>query len=106
MAILYSAADLLLHTAPIDNLPNTVAESLRCGTPVAAFRTGGIPEMIVENKTGWLVDEHNDDHMLALLADTPPLQSSVNDIQGFSEELFSEERAVTSYISLFESIRR
>ena len=106
MAILYSAADLLLHTAPIDNLPNTVAESLRCGTPVAAFRAGGIPEMIEEKKTGWLVDEHKAEHMLALLADTPQLQSSVNDIQGFSEELFSEEIAVTSYISLFESLRR
>ena len=104
MAILYSAADLLLHTAPIDNLPNTVAESLRCGTPVAAFRTGGIPEMVEEKKTGWLVDEQSAEQMIKLLADTPPLESSIYDIQDFSEELFSEERAVDSYISLFESL--
>jgi glycosyltransferase involved in cell wall biosynthesis len=29
-------------------------ESLACGTPVAAFAVGGIPEMIEEDKTGFL----------------------------------------------------
>ena len=35
--IAYHAADILVHPAPIDNLPNTVAESISCGTPVLAF---------------------------------------------------------------------
>ena len=53
--IAYYAADILLHLAPIDNLPNTVAESISCGTPVLAFDTGGISEMVVPEKSGWLV---------------------------------------------------
>ena len=32
MQIAYNAADLVLHPAPIDNLPNTVAESMSAGT--------------------------------------------------------------------------
>ena len=32
-----SPADILLHPAQVDNLPNTVAESMSCGTPVLAF---------------------------------------------------------------------
>lgn len=55
--IAYQAADILLHAAPVDNLPNTVAESICCGTPVLAFKTGGIPEMVITNKSGWLVDK-------------------------------------------------
>ena len=53
----YCAADLTLHPAPIDNLPNTVIESIACHTPVIAFATGGLPDLVKPNKTGWLVDE-------------------------------------------------
>jgi len=56
LKVLYSAADLLLHPARIDNLPNTVAESLSAGTPVLAFKVGGLPEMVIPDKSGWLVD--------------------------------------------------
>ena len=54
LKIAYNAADLLLHPAPIDNLPNTVAESMSSGTPVLAFSTGGLPEMVIPGKSGWL----------------------------------------------------
>ncbi len=50
----YNAADALAVPSLEDNLPNTVMESLTCGTPVVAFATGGIPEMIQHRKTGWL----------------------------------------------------
>ena len=51
----YSAADLTVHVAEQDNLPNTIAESMACGTPVAAFRVGGVPEMIGDRSDGILV---------------------------------------------------
>lgn len=57
LRIAYHAADVLLHPAQVDNLPNTVAESMSCGTPVIAFDTGGLPEMVIPNKTGWLVEK-------------------------------------------------
>ncbi len=56
-ALAYSAADLLLHLAPQDNLPNTVLEALACGTPVVAFATGGVPEMVRPGQTGWLATD-------------------------------------------------
>ena len=59
LRIAYHAADVLLHPAQIDNLPNTVAESMSCGTPVLAFNTGGLPEMVVPDKSGWLVSKLN-----------------------------------------------
>lgn len=46
LANIYNVADVLLFTSTDDNLPNTISESLCCGTPVVAFNTGGIGEMI------------------------------------------------------------
>jgi glycosyltransferase involved in cell wall biosynthesis len=53
----YNAADLFLAPSLEDNLPNTVLESLSCGTPVVAFSIGGIPEMIEHLKNGYLAEE-------------------------------------------------
>ena len=52
----YNAADLFVIPSLEENFPNTVMESLSCGRPVLAFRTGGIPEMIREGQTGLLAD--------------------------------------------------
>lgn len=46
LALLLAAADLSVVPSIEDNLPNTVLESLSCGTPVVGFATGGIPEML------------------------------------------------------------
>lgn len=54
--IAYSAADLYLHAAKADNLPNTIAEALACGTPVIGLSCGGVPEMVDDNKTGLLIE--------------------------------------------------
>ena len=50
----YSAADLLVHPAPVDNLPNVVLEAIACGTPVVGFPIGGMPDMVRAGETGWL----------------------------------------------------
>lgn len=52
--VLYSAADLLVAPSIQENLSNTVMESLACGTPVVAFRIGGMPDMIEHRGNGYL----------------------------------------------------
>lgn len=52
MSAVYSAADAFIIPSLEDNLPNTVVESLCCGTPVVGFPAGGIPEMIREGVNG------------------------------------------------------
>ena len=56
IANVYAVADVLVLPSLEDNLPNTVMESLACGTPVVAFNTGGIPEMVEHKRNGYLAE--------------------------------------------------
>jgi glycosyltransferase involved in cell wall biosynthesis len=53
-ALAYSAADVLLHPAPVDNFPNTLLEAFACGTPAIGLPVGGVPEQIRPGVSGWL----------------------------------------------------
>lgn len=53
-AEVYSAADVMLHPAREDNLPNTVLECLACGTPVAGFDVGGMKDLLGQGESGCL----------------------------------------------------
>ncbi len=53
----YGAADVFVIPSLEDNLPNTVMESLACGTPVAGFQTGGIPEMVEHLQEGFIAPQ-------------------------------------------------
>jgi glycosyltransferase involved in cell wall biosynthesis len=54
LAEAYNAADVFVIPSRDDNLPNTVLESLACGTPVVGFAVGGIPDMVRMGETGLL----------------------------------------------------
>lgn len=64
MTLVYSAADVFVAPSLQDNLPNTVLESMACGTPVVAFNVGGLPDMVRPGETG-LLAEHGDAASLA-----------------------------------------
>ena len=55
LALLYSAADVFVAPSIEENFSATVFESLSCGTPVVAFNIGGMPDMILHEKNGYLV---------------------------------------------------
>ena len=54
MAICYAAADLYVLPSIAENLPNSLMESLGCGTPCVAFDVGGCPEIVEHGQTGYL----------------------------------------------------
>lgn len=56
MCRLYNAVDLFVTPSLLENLPNTIMESLSCGLPCVGFHVGGIPEMIDHRKNGYVAE--------------------------------------------------
>ena len=51
----YAAADVLLNASRIDNQPLSILEAFACGLPVVTTDAGGIPDIVTDGKTGYLV---------------------------------------------------
>lgn len=63
---LLAALDVVAFTSVWpDSLPRVVMEAMAAGRPVVATRTGGVPEMVVDGETGFLIEPGDRD----LLAD-------------------------------------
>jgi glycosyltransferase involved in cell wall biosynthesis len=54
VGVLYCLADMLLHTAAIEAMPNVLLEAQALGIPVVAAATGAVPELVLHGKTGYL----------------------------------------------------
>ena len=108
VATYYCAADIYVHPAKIETFGLTVAESLVCGTPVVATNVGGIPEIVIHDKSGYLVDEGDDSSMsnyiISLLNDDE-LRSEMgcfgaND----AKQRFDQKRMVNEYLEYYQEI--
>ncbi|MFP4526915.1 MAG: glycosyltransferase [Candidatus Kapaibacterium sp.] len=69
ISMVYSAANAFVTPSLADNYPNTVVESLMCGTPVVGFPIGGIKEMVDHGENGILCEEPNSDSLAKSLND-------------------------------------
>lgn len=54
LAVLYSRADFLVHTALTESFSMTLLEAMSAGLPIIASDVGGIPELVEDNVNGIL----------------------------------------------------
>ena len=102
MALLYGAVDCFVTPSLQDNLPNTIAEAMSCGTPCVGFDSGGIPEMIDHLRNGYV----------ARRADSADLAEGIRYVLAHPElggealrwarRCYGESRVAEEYIRLYE----
>lgn len=63
LAMLYSAADVMIVPSRMESFCQTASESTSCGTPVIGFKHSGLKDIISHNKTGLLIEPYDYESM-------------------------------------------
>lgn len=107
IVLAYQAASVFVIPSLEDNLPNTVMESLACGTPVVGFRTGGIPEMVRHQSTGFIANQRSVEE-LAEGIDWVLFRSDYEQVSrnaaDFVHQNFSEKIIAKRYLSVYQDL--
>ncbi|MFA5317945.1 MAG: glycosyltransferase [Patescibacteria group bacterium] len=79
-----------------------IVEALACGTPVIGFKNGAVPELVINNKTGFVIKE--DDMGGAKKAFDKIEQIKPEVCRKFVEDNFTIERLAGEYEALYRKI--
>ncbi|HEX4447674.1 MAG TPA: glycosyltransferase family 4 protein, partial [Polyangiaceae bacterium] len=97
-------------TADNEPLGLSVLESLAMGRPVIAFRQGGIPEVVEDQVTGWLVAEPTAVALAAAVGraqgDRPALARMGEAARRFVVEHCSIEAMCRGYAAVYDALAR
>lgn len=59
MPEIYNRADIYLNASLVDNMPLSFIEAFSCGLPIVSSNAGGIPYIVKDGETGFLVKEND-----------------------------------------------
>ena len=108
MAEYYAASDLFLYPSLADNCPLVVLESMASGTPVIAFETGGIPELITNMRSGYIARYKNVDDFvkgISLFLNDVDLRAKAGlSARKDVEKHFTLDKMVTLYDELYHTL--
>ncbi|MCA9051194.1 MAG: glycosyltransferase, partial [Planctomycetaceae bacterium] len=108
MAECYQAADLTIVPSEYETFGRVAAESLFCGTPVLAFATGGLPDIVTEGICGRLVSTGDTDAMAAAIADLKRSPQQLHEMRegcvADVRDRFSTEHIANEYIRVYERV--
>ena len=90
-----------------DPLPTVAMEAAAYGRPVVASRVGGLPELVEDGVTGWLVEPNSPTELagrLEWMADNPVAAISMGNA-GREKMIreFTQEKMISDFESLFQS---
>jgi glycosyltransferase involved in cell wall biosynthesis len=97
--------DVFVLSSSMEGLPLAVLEAMAAGLPVVATAVGGLPNLIDDGKTGFLVPSGDEnamrDRLRALRAD-PALARAVGERgRTLARARYSREQMVSRYLSLY-----
>lgn len=108
LSLVYSAADIFLLASVQDNLPNTVLESISCGTPVVAFETGGLKDIIEDDFNGLLIKERNpqklNKYVYSILENNERLETMSVNARKTAVEKFDSVIQANNYSKFYKSL--
>ncbi len=105
----YAASDFTLYASEYESFCLGILEGMRHGLPSVSFAVGGIPEVVADGETGFLLpfeDVSSMGEAIARLAGDASLRSEMGArARSRAETLFSADAVVDAYLQTYESQR-
>ncbi|WP_437586197.1 glycosyltransferase [Sorangium sp. So ce1000] len=105
---LLSASDVFVLSSKSEGLPLSMVEAMTTGLPVVSTAVGGIPALIADGETGFLVPSEDEGALAAKLAALKgdPTLSEAMGKRGRKLALrrYSAERMMASYMDIYETL--
>ncbi len=79
---LVAAADAFVLASAWEGLPNSVMEAAAAGTPIVATQVGGVPELVEDGTTGFLVPPAQPDAIARAMLDLMRLSPAARQSMG------------------------
>ncbi len=101
-----ACSDLMLLPSQHESFGLAALEAMACGVPVVASRVGGLPEVIDDNRSGFLFEVGNTDEAsekaIKLLKDQALYNSVRQQALKDAEEIFAMNKIVEQYEALYK----
>lgn len=108
LALVYSAADVMIVPSLQESFGQTASEALACGTPVVAFNATGLKDIVDHQVNGYLVKPYEIEDLREgikwVLNDSDRLKKLKENARKKAEKAFTLEQQAQQYISLYNQI--
>jgi glycosyltransferase involved in cell wall biosynthesis len=106
LARLFAAADVFVSASLMETYGLTLVEAMACGTPVVAFRVGGIPEAAPDGQAAILCPPHDGTALIEAitkLRNSPQLRQRFGNL---AHETAHTRNAASSFANAFAQLYR
>jgi L-malate glycosyltransferase len=104
------SADLLVLNSLEEPFGLVLIESMSSGTPVLATRVGGIPEIVVDSESGWLIERGDTAGLASKLLELSQDPNSLDRVAHFARDMvdpqFSLERFIAELHNLYAKLAK
>ena len=106
----HKAFDIFVMSSVTEGLGTSLLDAMACGKPIVATRTGGIPEVVVDGKTGFLVPPRDPAAMaraLVRLLKDPALRDAMGRAgRALFEQRFTADVMVQGTLEVYKRLLR
>jgi glycosyltransferase involved in cell wall biosynthesis len=108
-ARLFAASDIILSTSENEGMPIALIEAQLASKPVVATNVGGVAEVIINNKTGFVTKKNTKDLAAALeklIASKALRTAQGKAAKAHATKAFSVEKMIRAHVSLYKKLSK
>jgi glycosyltransferase involved in cell wall biosynthesis len=106
---LFAASDIILSTSENEGMPIALIEAQLAGKPVVATNVGGVAEVVINNKTGFVTRKSTEDlaNALGKLVNSKSLRTAQGKAaKVHASKAFSVEKMIQAHVSLYKKLSK